>query len=106
LDEADNPRRELKGKCWPNISMQNCQVNVPDNVKELYMFYARRANSKSISEIDYLSLINLRKVKINTHASASPSFKVSNVDVKLTKQLKTKTKRTSLRLETEMLGKR
>lgn len=106
LDEADNPRRELKGKCWPNISMQNCQVNVPDNVKELYMFYARRANSKSISEIDYLSSINLRKVKINTHASASPSFKVSNVDVKLTKQLKTKTKRTSLRLETEMLGKR
>lgn len=103
LDEADNTRKELKGKCWPNVSMRDCQVNVPDGLKELYVFYARR-NSKSISEIDYLSSLNLRNVKITN--SSSPSLKVSNVEIKLTKPLKTKIKRTSLRLEAGMLRKR
>ena len=105
LDEADNTRKELKGKCWPNISMRDCQVNVPDGVKYLYVFYARR-NSKSISEIDYLSSLNLRNVKISNLSSASPSFRVSNVEIKLAKRLKTKIKRTSLPLESDMLRKR
>ena len=105
LDEPDNTRKELKGKCWPNITMQDCQVNVPEGVKELYMFYARR-NSKSISEIDYLSSLNLRNVKITAPSSTLPLLKVSNVEVKLSKSLKTKTKRTPLRLEADMLRKR
>ena len=105
LDEADNPRRELKGKCWPNVSMQDCQVNVPDRVKELYMFYALR-NSKNVSEINHLSSLDLRNVEITNPSFALTSFKVSNVEVKLSKRLKTKTKRTSLHLKTDMLRKR
>ena len=105
LDEAENPRRELKGKNWPNVSMENCQVIVPDRVKELYMFYALR-NSKSISEINHLSSLNLRNIDITNPSFALSSFKVSNVEVKLVKRLKTKSKRTSLRLKTDMLRKR
>ena len=105
LDEADNPRRELKSKCWPNVSMEDCQVNVPNRVKDLYMFYALR-NSKNVSEINHLSSLDLRNVKITNPSIALLSFKVSNVEVKLAKRLKIKTKRTSLRLKTDMLRKR
>lgn len=105
LDEGDNPRRELKDKCWPNVSMRDCQVNVPDKMKVLYMFFVRRQDRKVVAEIDHLSSIDLRNVKITSPSSASPTFKASNAAVKLTKRLKTKTKRTSLRLDTNMLGK-
>ena len=102
LDEADNPRRELKGKCWPNVSMQDCQVNVPDRVMELYIFYALR-NSKRISEINHLSSLDLQDVEINNPSFSLSSFKVSNVKVRLSKRLNANTKRTSLRLKTNML---
>jgi hypothetical protein len=105
LDEADNPRKELKGKCWPNVSMQNCQVNVPARVKDLFIFYAQK-NSKTISKIDNLSSLDLQNVDINNPSFSLSSFKVSNVEIKLANRLKTKTKRTSFRLKTDMLRKR
>ena len=105
LDEADNPRKELKDKCWPNVTMQDCLVNVPDRVRDLYLFYALR-NSKTVSRIDNLSSLDLQNVDINNPSFSLSSFKVSNVEVKLTNRLKAKTKRTSFRLKTDMLRKR
>ena len=80
-------------------------MNVPDRVKELYMFYALR-NSKNVSEINHLSSLDLRNVEITNPSFALTSFKVSNVEVKLAKRLKTRIKRTSLHLKTDMLRKR
>lgn len=105
LDEADNPRKELKGKCWPNISMTNCQVNVPARVKDLYMFYALR-NSKTISQINYLSSINLKNIEINSPVPGMNSFKLTNVEIETSNRVKTKTKNVPYRLRMNMLRKR
>lgn len=104
LDEADNPRKELKGKCWPNISIQNCQVNVPVRVKELYLFYALR-DSKTVSTIDYMSLLDIKDVSINSSALEQPSFAVSNVKVKMRERVKLKTKRNTFRLKTNKMNR-
>lgn len=104
LDVVENKRKELRGKCWPNISMNDCKVIVPENMKTLYLFYALR-DSKTTPEIGNLSLLDLRNVKIESPLSTLP-FKVSNVNIKTTNRLKIKTKRTTLRLKTDMLRKR
>jgi hypothetical protein len=103
LDVAENKRKELKGKCWPNITMRDCKVSVEDNVKVLYLYYALR-DSKTVSEIGNLSLLDLRNVEIDSPLSTLP-FKVSNVKIKTTNRLKIRTKRTTLRLNKDMLLK-
>ena len=105
LDEADNPRKELKGKCWPNVSMQNCEVNVPATVKELYMFYTLR-NSRKRSTIDHLSLVDIENVQINSSAADIPYFTASNVKVNLRERLKLEKNRSYFRLWTGNLKHR
>ena len=105
LDEADNPRKELKGKCWPNVSMQNCEVNVPATVKELYMFYTLR-NSRKRSTIDHLSLVDIENVQINSSAADIPYFTASNVKVNLRERLRLEKNRSYFRLWTGNLKHR
>ena len=100
LDEADGPRRELRGKCWPNITMRDCQVNVPDGVRELYLFYALR-NSRTISEIGHLSTIEMDGVVMNS--SQPIRLKGSNVNARLKKRLKKQVWGNGFRIDTSML---
>lgn len=102
LDEPDAFRPELRGKKWPNVEMNNCIVNLPEQIKNLYMFYAFR-NSSTHPSIGYLSSIGLKNVKVNYTSVTPPMFKVSNLKVKVAKHLKLKVKRTTLKLITDSL---
>lgn len=87
LDTADNPRPELKEKCWPNLNVINMTVVVPWTVGALNLFHPTgtmkelRREFGYISEVDVFDLNMVRpnggKVKIPVRLS-SRKFKTTN----------------------------
>ena len=64
LDTADNPRPELKEKCWPNLLVDGLDVIVPWTVGSLYL-YDPCDNLKDLRrEIGYISSVKLKNIRL------------------------------------------
>ncbi len=64
LNEVKNPRHELSEKCLPNVKIQNLVVNMTGGAENFFMFLFT-ASSKNVSDISYLSNINIDGLTIN-----------------------------------------
>ena len=79
LDTADNPRPELKEKCWPNLLVDGMDVIVPLTVGKLYV-YDPCDNLKDLArEIGYISRVQLKNIKL-----MRPNRKAVKIPIKLT----------------------
>ena len=79
LDTADNPRPELKEKCWPNLLVDGMTVIVPWTVGKLYA-YDPCDNLKDLErEIGYIDRVELRNIKM-----IRPSGRPVKIPIKLT----------------------
>lgn len=62
-DTADNPRPELREKCWPNLRVDGLDVIVPWTVGALYA-YDPHDNLKDLRrEIGYISQVELKGIR-------------------------------------------
>ena len=86
LDTADNPRPELKEKCWPNLRVDGLDVIVPWTVGALYA-YDPCDNLKDLRrEIGYISEVRLKNMRL-----IRPNGSAVKIPVRLTThQFKTK----------------
>ncbi len=79
LDTADNPRPELKEKCWPNLMVDGMTVIVPWTVGKLYA-YDPCDNLKDLNrEIGYIDRVELKNIKM-----IRPSGARVKIPIKLT----------------------
>ncbi len=68
LDTADNPRPELKEKCWPNLNVINMTVVVPWTVGAINLFHPTGTLKELKREFEYISdveVYNLQMVRPN-----------------------------------------
>lgn len=63
VDDEINGRPELHQKCWPNISIENLTINVPDSISRIELFHPRGRISPNC-QFDYLSNISIDKMQI------------------------------------------
>lgn len=85
LDDKKNTRPELAKKCWPNVSMTNVIVNVPDNVYKVILFNVKGTVSKKYS-VGNISKVRIDGLKFNYSGSGhAANFILSNADVSLSK---------------------
>lgn len=86
LDTADNPRPELKEKCWPNLLVDSMTVIVPWTVGRLYA-YDPMDNLKDLNrEIGYISRVELKGIRM-----MRPNGRPVNIPISLsTHKFKTK----------------
>lgn len=80
LDTADNPRPELKEKCWPNLLVDSMTVIVPWTVGKLYA-YDPCDNLKDLDnrKIGYINHVELKNIKM-----VRPSGRPVKIPIKLT----------------------
>ena len=79
LDTADNPRPELKEKCWPNLFVDNMEVIVPWTVGALYL-YDPHDNLKDLKrEIGYISRVEMKNIRM-----IRPGGRPVKIPIKLT----------------------
>lgn len=90
LEAAHNSRLELSRKALPNITIQNCTVNLADDVKDWYIIHTGRVAYKE--PLDYISKLELNRLKINGNAD----HKVFSTELKTTNPLKVVRKRVKL----------
>ena len=86
LDTADNPRPELKEKCWPNLLVDGMDIIVPWTVGSLYL-YDPCDNLKDLQrEIGYINRVELKNIRM-----IRPSGSPVKIPIKLsTHKFKTK----------------
>ena len=88
LDTADNPRPELKEKCWPNLTVINMTVVVPWTVGRMNLFDPTGTLKELRREFGYVSEVGVYglkmvrpngkdKVEVPLHLS-SRKFKTAN----------------------------
>ena len=69
LDTADNPRPELKEKCWPNLYVDDLDIIVPMTVGRLYAYdpcdNRKDLDGREIGYIDRVELKNIRTIRPN-----------------------------------------
>lgn len=72
LDNNINPRPELAQKCWPNISISDMTVNLPNNVSKIIIFYPKGqiASNAIVDYISHVQINGLRYKYIDTVALA------------------------------------
>lgn len=79
LDTADNPRPELKEKCWPNLIIDGMDVIVPWTVGKLYA-YDPCDNLKDLKrEIGYIDRVELKNIRM-----IRPNGKAVKIPIRLT----------------------
>lgn len=83
LDGLANTRPELAKKCWPNVTIKNMIVNVPDEVNQIVIFYPKTKQEKEgvVSSVNKL-IINGLKFNYSGSGHAA-SLYVSSRYVKL-----------------------
>lgn len=83
LDGAENLRPELAKKCWPNISIKNLTVNIPDNIDKFVIFNSKSQKGED-AEISYFSKMTINGMKFNYSGSGhAANLYLSNRYVKL-----------------------
>lgn len=87
LTDTKNDRPELKEKCWPNVTIKNLTVNVPDAVKSIVLFKTKGTISTKYA-VGYISKIKIDGLKFNYSGSGhSASFYISSDEVQTKKAL-------------------
>lgn len=85
--DGPNSRPELSEKCWPNVTIKNLTVNVPDNVRQIILFKPRKSVPVQ-QEIGYLSKISVSGVKFNPNTEGhSASLCLCSEKVQLVNRL-------------------
>ena len=64
LDTAENPRPELREKCWPNIHVEGLTIVVPLTVGRVYVIDPCDNRKDLKREIGYISEVKLHGVKM------------------------------------------
>lgn len=62
LDTADNPRPELREKCWPNLYVDSLNIVVPLTVGRVYVFDPCDNRADLKREIGYVSEVQLNGI--------------------------------------------
>ncbi len=85
--DGPNNRPELSEKCWPNVTIKNLTVNVPDNVRQIILFKPRKSVPEK-QEIGYLSNISVNGIKFNPSSEGhAASFCLCSENVHLAGRL-------------------
>ena len=82
VDNQQNSRPELAGKCWPNVTIKNMTVNVANKVSKVILFEPKTPISSNVS-VDYISAIKIDGLKFHyADTSHLADFVISNKTVK------------------------
>ncbi len=85
--DGPNSRPELSDKCWPNVTIRNLTVNVPDNVRQIILFKPRKSVPAQ-QEVGYLSKISVSGMKFNPNTEGhAASFCLCSEKVQLANRL-------------------
>ncbi len=79
LDGKRNPRPELARKCWPNVTIQNLTVSVPQNVPKIILFKPKSQSSGPVGHISSIKIDGLRFLYSDTSHLAD--FVISSINV-------------------------
>ena len=83
LDGPANTRPELAKKCWPNVTIKNMTVNVPDNVNQFVIFNPKTKQEKNDVVYGFKKLI-INGLKFNYSGSGhAADLYLSNRYVKM-----------------------
>lgn len=83
---SDETRTELKELSWPDISMENVEVSLPEGVKEWTIF---NVNGNASEKVGGIEKVSLRNVSVETDGVAIiPKVRFSNVKAKTKKEIK------------------
>ena len=61
LDNIENPRSELREKCWPNVYINGMVIEAPVGVKDVYLIKLREQVSYT-GPLGYASTFNIQKI--------------------------------------------
>lgn len=89
--EFTGVRREIAERCWPNISLENCEVNVPENIQKMDLFRVSTSGTQQPISVGYMSKVNLSRVSV--HCPHPVQLMLSNGIVKPSKKIHFKTHR-------------
>ena len=76
LDTADNPRPELKEKCWPNLTVNRMTVVVPWTVGALNLFHPTGTMSELRRQFGYINDVEVRGMKMERPSGAEVTVPV------------------------------
>ena len=86
LDTADNPRPELRPKCWPNLKVDNLTVVAPATIRTMNIFNPQGTAKELRREFDYISSVQIQGLK-----TLRPNGKPAKLSLRLsTRNFKTK----------------
>lgn len=69
LSGSANPRPELAKKCWPNVTVENLLVSVPDDVENIEVFHPKGDLPKG-KTIGYMSRLNVKGLDVSYRGSS------------------------------------
>ena len=64
FNKQENSRPELKQKCLPNITMQDCRINVVDGLKRWFVYNTEKTNGYE-GCFSYISKVNIKGLSTN-----------------------------------------
>ena len=90
LDTADNPRPELKEKCWPNLTVVNMTVVVPWTVGRMNLFDPTGTLMELQREFGYIyevGVYGLKMVRPNGKDKVEVPLRLSSREFKTVNEL-------------------
>lgn len=88
VPEPYNERAELRRKCLPNITIENCKVSLDENVDEWYLVQTHGIKYKDT--FDYIREINIKGLKVDKETKQE--FMLFSEDIKTSNQVRIKMK--------------
>lgn len=73
LSGGTNPRPELAKKCWPNVTVENLLVTVPDDVENIEVFHPKGELVKG-KTIGYMSRLNVKGLDVSYRGNSHPIY--------------------------------
>lgn len=95
VPEPINPRKELREKCIPNITIRNCSVQLAADVNEWYLIKTHGLKFKG--EMDNLSEIDIQGLSVKGGDNAS--LKIFSEEVPLKRELQIRTRNINTKVE-------
>lgn len=77
--EEPNVREELREKCWPNLTVKNLSLVLPDGIKNVTLY---RADGDSSSPIGYINKVCINGIKLIGQDKLNVSFTNKKVKFK------------------------
>ncbi len=66
LSDEINIRPELSQKCLPNINVENCMINLSEDINKWFVFYMGKVNYKL--PVEYIKKISIKNILVNKDA--------------------------------------